>query len=390
MTALLVIIYVSFISLGLPDGLLGAAWPVMSTDFGAPLSFAGVISMITAGGTIVSSLLSERVIRRFGTGLVTTVSVLMTALALLGISLSGSVVLLCILAVPLGLGAGSVDTALNNFVALHYKAHHMNWLHSFWGVGASAGPMIMSVYIARQSGWKLGYGTIGIVQVVLVAALFATLRLWKKTPEPTEGPHSQSSTGMFGVLKVPGVKSALLVFLVYCSLEVTMGLWGSSYLVGVRGLPADTAAQWVSLYYLGITAGRFISGFASMKLNNTAMIRVGIAVIAAGLLAVLLPLGNAAVQVGFAMIGLGCAPVFPAMVHETPVRFGKADSQKLVGLQLASAYTGTIVMPLIVGVVAQYVGIYLFPYFMLLMFVVLLLLTENLNRTIRVNKNLMK
>ena len=322
MTVILVIIYISFISLGLPDGLLGAAWPVMSADFGAPLSFAGVISMITAGGTIVSSLLSERMIRRFGTGLVTTVSVLMTALALLGISLSGSVLWICILAVPLGLGAGSVDAALNNFVALHYKARHMSWLHCFWGVGASAGPMVMSLFIAKQHGWKMGYGTIGIVQVVLVAALFAALPLWKRVPEQNDGTQNQSSKTMLGAIKIPGVKSAMLIFLVYCSLEMTMGLWGSSYLVGIRGLSAETAAQWVSLYYLGITAGRFASGFVSMKLNNTVLIRLGILIIAVGLVAVLLPLGNAAVQIGFGMIGLGCAPIFPSMLHETPVRFG--------------------------------------------------------------------
>ena len=382
MTALLVMIYISFISLGLPDGLLGASWPVMSADFGAPLSFAGVIGMITAGGTVISSLTSDRVIKRFGTGLVTTVSVLMTALALLGISLSSNIFWICLLAVPLGLGAGSVDTALNNFVALHYKAHHMNWLHCFWGVGASAGPIIMSLYIAKQNGWKIGYGTIGIAQVALVAALFVALPLWKKAKSGSEESHAKGSASMLGALKIPGVKSAMLIFLVYCSLEVTMGLWGSSYLVGVRGLSAETAAQWVSLYYIGITAGRFVSGFASMKLNNTAMIRLGVIVIAAGLLAVLLPLGNTVVQIGFGMIGLGCAPIFPSMVHETPARFGKADSQKLVGLQMASAYTGTTLAPLIVGVASQYIGIYLFPYFLLLMFIALVALTENLNRIV--------
>ena len=382
----MVIIYVSFISLGLPDGLLGAAWPVMSTDFGASLSFAGVISMITAGGTIVSSLFSERVIRRFGTGLVTTVSVLMTAIALLGISLSGSVLWICIFAVPLGLGAGSVDAALNNFVALHYKAHHMNWLHCFWGVGASAGPMVMSFFIAKQNGWKMGYGIIGIVQVVLVAALFAALPLWKRVPEQSGGAQNQSTKTILGAIKIPGVKSAMLIFLVYCSLEMTMGLWGSSYLVGIRGLPAETAAQWVSLYYLGITTGRFASGFVSMRLNNTVMIRLGIFIIAAGLLAVLLPLGNTGALIGFVMIGLGCAPIFPSMLHETPARFGKTDSQKLVGLQMASAYTGSTLMPLVVGTAAQSIGIYLFPYFLLVMFVTLLLLSENLNRIVLANR----
>lgn len=380
MTAILVIIYVSFISLGLPDGILGAAWPVMSVDLGAPISFAGVISMLIFGGTIVSSLFSEKVIRRFGTGLVTSVSVLMTALALLGFALSSGVVWLCIFAIPLGLGAGSVDAALNNFIAVHYKARHMNWLHCFWGVGASAGPLIISAFIYRQSGWKIGYGIISIAQIILVAALFVALPLWKKAEHGDDEQSHQHEHGLLSSLKTPGVKSAMLIFFAYGAMETTTGLWGSTYLVGVKGLSPEAAAQWVSLFYLGITAGRFISGFISFKLKNTAMIRMGMVIIAAGLLAMLVPSGSTMSLVGFVLIGLGCAPVFPGMMHETPERFGKLASQKIVGLQMASAYAGTTFMPPLFGAIAQYIDFSLFPFFLLLMFFVSFGLSENLNR----------
>jgi fucose permease len=390
MTALLVIIYMSFISLGLPDSILGAAWPVMSVELGAPLSMAGVLAMVVAGGTIASSLLSERVIRRFGTGLVTACSVMLTAVALLGIAISQSLVWLFVLAIPMGLGAGSVDAALNNYVALHYKAKHMNWLHCFWGVGATTGPIIMAAYIARQGGWKLGYTTIGIIQAVLDVILFATLPLWRKASsdgEHTEE-HHQNSQKIFSAVKAPGVKSAMLVFFAYCAFEGTAGLWGSSYLVSVKGLSPETAAQWISLYYLGITAGRFISGFISMKLSNTSMIRLGMVIIGVGLLGILLPLGNAVLQVGFVMIGLGCAPIFPSMLHETPTRFGKSVSQKLVGLQMASAYVGATLMPPAFGAIAQYIDMSLFPFFLLLMLLIMLVLSENLNHA--VSKNIQK
>lgn len=388
MTALLVIIYMSFISLGLPDSLLGAAWPVMGVDLSAPMSMAGVLSMVVTVGTIVSSLLSERVIRRFGTGLVTAFSVMLTAVALIGVSLSQSIVWLFVLAVPLGLGAGSVDTALNNFVALHYKAKHMNWLHCFWGLGATVGPIIMAAFLVRQGGWKLGYGTIGIMQAVLVVILFSTLPLWKKAKSSDEhaDEHARNSHSLFSAIKAPGVKSAMFVFFAYCAVEVTTGLWGSSYLVSVKGLSPETAAQWIALYYFGITAGRFISGFISMKLSNTSMIRMGLVITGMGLLVLLLPLGNAALQIGFVMIGLGCAPIFPSMLHETPTRFGKSVSQKLVGLQMASAYLGSTVMPPVFGAIAQYIDMSLFPFFLLLMLLLMFVLSENLNRVVLKNK----
>ena len=369
MTALLIIIYISFISLGLPDALLGAAWPVMSVDIGAPLSLAGILSMIVAGGTIVSSLMSERIIRRFGTGLVTAVSVLLTAIALLGFTLLPHFWFMCLMAVPLGLGAGSVDTALNNFVALHYKARHMNWLHCFWGIGATVGPLIMSAFLVMQGGWKWGYGTIGLIQVLLVVVLFIFLPLWKRAAGGTAGNETavEQLPTMRQTLRTPGVRFAMISFFAYCALELTTGLWGSSYLVLFKGISAETAARWISFYYLGITAGRFVTGFLSIKLSNATMIRLGMGIIAAGLIAVLLPFGNVLLQVGFVLIGLGCAPIFPGMLHETPVRFGSSLSQRLVGLQMASAYAGSTFMPLLFGAIAQYISITIFPYFLVAM-----------------------
>jgi fucose permease len=266
----------------------------------------------------------------------------------------------------------------------------MNWLHCFWGLGATVGPVIMAAYLARQGGWKLGYGTIGLIQAVLVVILFSTLPLWKKAINHDEHAeeHHHHSGKLLSTVKTPGVKSAMLVFFAYCAFEVTAGLWGSSYLVGVKGLSPETAAQWIALYYFGITAGRFISGFISMKLSNTRMIRLGMVVIVLGLLGMLLPLGNAVLLISFVMIGLGCAPIFPGMVHETPERFGKSVSQKLVGLQMASAYMGSTLMPPVFGAVAQYIDISLFPFFLLFMLGMMFMLSENLNRT--VSKNMKK
>ncbi len=388
-TGLLIIIYISFISLGLPDSLLGSAWPAMSADLGAPLSYAGILSMIVAGGTIVSSFSSDRIIRRFGTGPVTAVSVLLTALALLGTSLAPGFWWLCITAVPLGLGAGSVDTALNNFVALHYKARHMNWLHCFWGVGATAGPMIMSFFLLTENGWKPGYGTIGIMQAVLVAALFISLPLWKKaaaqgTETAAEKPGDRPP--LKDILRISGVKPALAAFFFYCALETTTGLWGSSFLVTVKGMSAETAAQWISMFYLGITVGRFACGFISMKLNNKKMIRIGQIIITAGLVLVMLAPGGMILRTGFLLIGMGCAPVFPAMLHETPDRFGKPLSQTLMGLQMGCAYIGSTFMPPLFGAIAQAADISLFPYYLLAALAFMVMAAERINRIMKRRK----
>ena len=359
---LLAVIYLSFISLGLPDALLGAAWPSMYGAFGVPLSYAGIISMIIALGPVVSSLLSDRLTRRLGTGRVTALSVGLTALALLGFSLSRSFWQLCLLAVPYGLGAGSVDAALNNYVALHYASRHMSWLHCMWGVGASVGPYIMGFALTGGHGWPMGYRWIALLQIVLTLILVISLPLWKRRSGggPAEEAASRPLT-LTQVFRIPGVKAAAACFFCYCSLEQTAGLWASSYLTLQRGIPAETAASFASLFFLGITAGRALSGFLTLALNDRQMTRLGIGFAALGTAALVLPGGNAMALAGLVLLGLGCAPVYPCLIHATPGHFGAENSQAVIGVQMASAYVGTCLMPSLFGLIAAHVSPALFP-----------------------------
>lgn len=271
----------------------------------------------------------------------------MTAFALLGFSISHSFIWLCIMAIPLGLGAGSVDAALNNFVALHYKAKHMSWLHCFWGIGATSGPIIMSLFLGNNSCWQKGYFTISVLQFSLVFVLFITLPLWKHLEKnnETSSEHEEINTKKIQSLKIPGVKLALVSFVCYCATESTAGLWGSSYLVNYRGLSVDDAARGISLFYGGITLGRFLSGFLTMKFNNRILIRSGQILCIIGAIFLLLPLPIYFSLIGLILIGLGCAPIYPSMIHETPSRFGKTASQSIMGLQMAFAYIGSTFMP---------------------------------------------
>lgn len=364
MMFLLVIIYIAFISLGLPDSLLGAAWPSMYMEIGAPVSYAGIISMIIAGGTIVSSFFSEKIIKKLGTGMITVISVFMTAAALLGFSAGGSFPVLCLCAVPLGLGAGSVDAALNNYVALHYKASHMNWLHCFWGIGATIGPVIMSGCLLYAGKWEMGYRAIGLIQLVLVLLLAVTLPLWKKAGEKQQEEEEKVSTGFRELLRLPGAKAALTAFFCYCAVEMTTGLWGSSYLVMERGMGAKDAAKFISLFYFGITFGRFLSGFVTMRLNNRWLVRIGQGILALGILFVLLPFGNSLLLPGFFLIGMGCAPIYPSLLHETPVNFGSKASQAIMGMQMACAYVGSTFMPPLFGMIASHFSYRLFGAFL--------------------------
>ena len=376
---LLVIIYLSFISLGLPDSLLGSAWPAMYGGLHVPLHYAGYIFMIVAAGTVVSSVFSARIIRRLGTGMVTALSVAMTAIALLGISFSADFMLLCVWAVPLGLGAGSVDAALNNYVALHYKAKHMSWLHCFWGVGASIGPLIMSFFLLRGNAWNSGYRTIGIIQCSLVLILFLTLPLWGKN-KSHNGHEKGEHYPLRELWRTAGVKQALVAFFCYCSLESTAGLWGSSFLVMEKNIAPEIAAQWISLYYVGITFGRFISGFLTMKLNNRQMIRLGQGLIAGGIVLLIVPAGTVLLLPGFFIIGLGCAPIYPSLIHETPRNFGREKSQAIIGIQMASAYIGTTFMPPLFGRMASYTGFTIFPFFIGAILLLNVVMTETLNK----------
>lgn len=362
---LLIIIYLAFISLGLPDALLGSAWPTMYPEFGVPVSYAGILSMIIAAGTVISSLMSDRLTRKFGTGKVTAFSVLMTAAALLGFSFSHSFCLLCLWAIPYGLGAGSVDASLNNYVALHYASRHMSWLHCMWGVGASAGPYIMGFILARGQEWNLGYRCIGLLQVGLTATLLLSLPLWsgRAAGKPTEGgEESGAPLTLLQIVRIPGALQIMTAFFGYCALEQTAGLWASSYLVLERGIAAETAAGYASLFFIGITAGRAVSGFLTMKWDDSKMIRLGEGLILAGVLLVALSFDTA--LAGLILIGLGCAPVYPCIIHSTPGHFGADRSQAMIGVQMASAYVGTCLMPPLFGLIANHISISLFPIFL--------------------------
>lgn len=379
-TILLVIIYVSFISLGLPDSLLGSAWPSMYGKLGVPVSFAGIVSMIISGGTIVSSLLSNKLIKKLGTGKVTAISVFTTAVALFGFSISNSFISLCIWAVPYGLGAGSVDVALNNFVALHYKSRHMSWLHCFWGVGATVGPYIMGYCLTRGKTWNSGYRIISILQIILTAIIVFSLPLWKiSNSKKADDDKNHKSLSMKELLKLPGAKSALIAFFCYCSLEQTTGLWGASYMTMSRGMSPEVAAKWASLFYLGITAGRFICGFITMKLSDKNIIRLGQSIAVSGILLLLLPFGNMVMCIGFILIGMGCAPIYPSLLHETPENFGANLSQAIMGMQMACAYIGSTFMPPLFGLIAQHISIALYPLYLIIFVTFMIIMVEKLN-----------
>lgn len=379
---LLAIIYLAFISLGLPDALLGSAWPTMYTEFGVPVSYAGIISMIIALGTIVSSLQSDRLTRRFGTGKVTAVSVGITAAALLGFSFTHSFWLLCLWAVPYGLGAGSVDASLNNYVALHYKSRHMSWLHCMWGVGATAGPYIMGFALSSGQKWNSGYLYIAVLQIILTGILVFSLPLWKG--RSAGGRNDSAAEGkalsLGEIIRIPGAREIMLCFFCYCALEQTSGLWASSYLTLFKSIPAETAARFAGLFYIGITVGRALSGFLTMKLNDVQMIRLGQGIIAAGILTLFLP-GPAFLSLaGLILIGLGCAPVYPCIIHSTPAHFGADKSQAVIGVQMASAYIGTCIMPPIFGLIASHISVGLFPLYLLLILLIMFIMHELLTR----------
>ena len=378
---LLAIIYMAFISLGLPDSLLGSAWPVMRLELDAPISYAGIVSMIIALGTIVSSLMSSRVIRRLGTGLTTAASVAMTAAALFGFSVSGRFWMLCLWAVPYGLGAGAVDAALNNYVALHYSSRHMSWLHAFWGVGVTVSPYIMSGCLARGLGWQAGYRNVSILQIILTLILFAALPLWKLNSGSRQEEQSRD-VPLSQAVKIPGVPFVLAAFFGFCALETTAGLWASSYLVGARGVDPQTAAQFTALFYLGETAGRIANGFIADRFGDKKLIRAGILIMLAGVALILLP-ADALSLGGLVVLGLGAAPVYPCIIHSTPASFGEENSQALVGIQMASAYCGSTFMSPLFGLLAQYVDVGLYPWYLLAFAVLMLLMTERLNRILR-------
>lgn len=360
---LLTVIYASFISLGLPDSLLGSGWPSMYPELSVPLSYAGIISTVIAVGTVISSLLSDRLTKKWGAGGVTAVSVLATAVALFGFSVSPSFISLCIFAVPYGLGAGAVDAALNNYVALHYSSRHMSWLHAFWGVGVSISPYVMGFCLSSQLGWRSGYGIISAAQFILTAILFLSLPLWKKRNGEEE--KSRAPVSLVNAIKIRGVTPCLVAFLCYCGVESTAGLWATSFTVGAYGLSPEVAARFGALFYLGETGGRFLSGFIADRMGDKRMIYTGSFVMLSGIILLMLPAcGTVTVVAGLLILGLGAAPIYPCVIHSTPESFGRENSQALVGIQMASAYLGNIFIPPLFGIIADYISVSLYPFFL--------------------------
>ena len=376
---LLVIIYLAFISLGLPDSLLGSAWPVMHMEFSVPISYAGAVSMMIAAGTIISSLLSDRLTRKLGTGRVTAISVGMTAAALFGFSISGTYWMTLLWAIPYGLGAGSVDAALNNYVALHYASRHMSWLHCFWGVGASVGPVIMGAAITGGRGWNGGYRIISILQIILTAILVFSLPLWKGRGEEKKE-NEAAPLSLRQIIDIPGAKSVMLCFFCYCALEQTTGLWASTFLVLRWNVSAEQAATLAGLFFIGITTGRAISGFATFRFNDSQMVRIGQGIMLAGIIIMLLPISKTLAMIGIVAIGVGCAPVYPSLIHSTPDHFGADKSQAIIGLQMASAYLGTCLMPPLFGVLANALSIGLMPFYLLALLALMIVTHEQLCR----------
>lgn len=361
-TALLMMIYLSFISLGLPDSMLGSAWPAMNVSLNAPLWGAGLVQMLISFCTIISSLNSAKLIRRFGTGKLTAISVATTALALLGFSLAKNYAFLLLMAVPLGLGAGAVDAGLNNYVALHCEAKHMSWLHCFWGVGTIIGPMILSAVLRVGGSWATGYRAVGLIQCAVSALLFATLGMWKRGNIQQEE-YGAKALSVWEVLSLPGAKAGMVTFLCYCALESTLGLWGATYISQVRGVDEATAASFGAMFYIGITVGRAISGFMAMKLLPKQMVRVGQALLALGCIFMMIPAGSTLSGIGLVVCGLGCAPIYPNIIQDTPVNYGTENSQAAIGVQMAFAYVGSTFLPSIFGALAGVDGYGLLPYF---------------------------
>ena len=373
-TFLLLLIYLAFISLGLPDSLLGSGWPVMHQDLNVPISYMGMVTMVISGGTIFSSLLSDRMTRKFGTRIVTVVSVFLTAIALFGFSFSTQFWMLLVFAVPYGLGAGAIDAALNNYVALHYSSRHMSWLHCFWGVGTIVSPFVMS-YSLLHSTWNNGYRTIGLIQMGIAVLLLITLPVWNIHSQGAA--ENAKSVGLAGALKIRGVPYLLLGFFAYCAAEATTMYWASTYLVEVKGISAGYAARFAALFYIGITVGRFLSGFITDRLGDRGMIRLGTCILFGGIILLLLPTGYPSVSLaGFIIIGLGCAPIYPCIIHSTPGNFGAENSGAIIGIQMASAYVGSTFIPPLFGLLGNTISFAILPGYLMIFVILMISMTE--------------
>ena len=373
---LLAIIYLAFISLGLPDSLLGSGWPVMHTDFNVPISYMGIITMTISGCTIISSLLSNKLTHKFNTSIVTVGSVLLTAIALFCFSISTNFGMLLLWSIPYGLGAGSIDAALNNYVALHYSSKHMSWLHCFWGVGTIISPFVMS-YSLATSIWSTGYRIIAFIQFGIALVLFTTLPLWKVNPSSNQSSTTEKSIGIIEALKIKGVPFLLLGFFAYCSAEATAMGWASTYFVEVKNISEQLAAAFASLLFIGLTIGRFLGGFLMDKLGDRKMIILGTILTIFGIICLFLPFSNNSITlIGFIIIGFGFAPIYPCIIHSTPSNFGAEHSGAIIGIQMASAYIGSTFMPPIYGILGKSIGFHIMPLFLLLFILLMIIMIE--------------
>ena len=386
---LLALIYICFISLGLPDSLLGSAWPVIHEEISVPVSYAGIISATIFVGTILSSLFSDKLLHKFGAGLVTAVSVTLTALGLFGFSISNQFWILILWAIPYGLGAGGVDAILNNYVALHYKAQHMSWLHCMWGVGASISPYIMSFALVKLENWSRGYFIVSMIQAVLSVLIFISIPLWKKRSVGNGDETKEIESKALSFREIFAIKGAMpcfLMFFCYCSLELTTSLWASTYLVQNWNFSPETAAGYASMFYIGVTLGRFINGFLAIKMGDKCLIRMGTAIVAVGIALLFLPFHSTFALIGFFVIGLGCAPIYPCIIHMTPDVFGADKSQAMIGVQMAFAYIGFLVMPPLFGIIAENISISLLPIYQLIFLVLIFVMHELVLKKTKSNK----
>lgn len=377
---LLAVIYLACVSLGLPDSLLGSAWPAIYQEFNAPVSYAGIVSTIISIGTVISSLMSDRLTRRLGTAKILIISTAISVVSLVGFSFCNAFWMLCLWAIPYGLGGGSIDAALNNYVALHYKSRHMNWLHSMWGIGASVGPYIMGYALTGQ-GWPMGYRYVAVLQFILTVILLVSLPLWKGHGDGPQDGISDKPLSFRQILRIPGTKTIMVTFFCYCAVEQTTGLWASSYLVLYRGFSEDTAANFASLFFIGITLGRILSGFLTLKFKNVQMIHLGMGIVMCGVIALLLPLREIASLIGLMLVGLGCAPIYPCLLHSTPDHFGADKAQAIMGVQMASAYVGICVMPPLFGLIANHISVTLLPVYLLSILILMVGTYEKLVRS---------
>lgn len=376
-TILLVFIFIIFIGLGLPDSLLGSAWPAIYPDLGLPVSFANFITVIVSLGTVTASAFSSKLINRFGTGKITAISTLFTAAALLGFSFSGSMLWFCLLALPLGTGAGAIDAALNNYVAVHYSSTQMSFLHCFYGVGVALSPYIMSFALSLDNDWRLGYRIVAFIQFAIAAVAFVSLPLWNKakTAEKQRENFTPRTLSLKEMAKMPAVRTAWIMFFSTCALEFTCGTWGCTYLVSSEGMSEAAAAKFITFYYLGITAGRFISGIIAKKLKAEKIVYSGYTVVGVALILLLLPLSASVKGVALFLIGFGNGPTFPNLTYVTPINFGKEVSQSIIGTQMAACNIGILIMPPVFGFIAQYASVNAFPYYLLALFLLMLFTT---------------